>query len=70
MDIVKRIEKEIEDKRFEKSQMGTEITTVRMKLSDEERKEFLESDLNENYYYEFEKDESGQEQLTVSYSEV
>ena len=69
MDIVKRIEKEIEDKRFEKSQMGTEITTVRMKLSDEERKEFLESKLNEDYHYEFERNEYGQEQLVVSYSE-
>ena len=69
MDIIERIEREIERKRFEKSQMGTEITTVRMRLSDEERKEFLESELNESYHYEFEKNEFGQELLVVSYSE-
>lgn len=52
-----RIEKLIDDKMKNEGIMGTEQVTISLKLTDEEKEEFLNIDWEENYDWEFEGNE-------------
>lgn len=62
--IMNKIEKEIEDERMKYGIMGTETATIIIKVTESEKEEFLNLELNEHWWYEIEDNE-----LTVSYTE-
>ena len=66
MKVFEKIDREIERKMMETGAMGTEPVTVRIKLTEEEKKVFLDSEKydSDHYFWEFE----GKE-LVISYTE-
>ena len=62
---VERLERAIEEKRMATGAMGTEVTSVTIKVTKEEIDEIIEAiEGNEHYNWEFEEDE-----ITVTYTE-
>ena len=63
---MKKIDKAIERKMMETGAMGTEPVTVRIKLTAEEREQFLSCDKYDSANYSWEFDEK---ELIISYTE-
>lgn len=59
-----RIQNQVQRVRFNKGHMGTEVTTVTFTLSEDEKQEFFDIDLEDGYNYDL-----GENELSVSYSE-
>ena len=64
--VMKKIDKEIEKKMMESGAMGTEPVTVRIKLTAEEREQFLSCDKYDSANYSWEFEENA---LIISYTE-
>ena len=62
--LLKKFERLIDKKMLETGKMGTEIVSITLELSDEEKEAFHEIELEENYGYDLDGNN-----LTISYSE-
>ncbi len=66
---MRKIDRAIEEEIMKTGAMGTEMVSIRMKLTDEEKAEFLKTDKydSDHYYWEF--DESDENELYIDYTE-